>query len=175
MRQIVLDTETTGLSPKLGDRIIEIACIELVDRKRTGRHFHHYMNPERGSHPGALRVHGISAEFLMDKPKFVDVGGSFMEFIQGAEVVIHNASFDVPFINNELALAGLSTLDSCGASVYDTLILAKRKHPGERNSLDALCERYGISNTQRKLHGALLDADLLADLYLAMTEEKMIA
>ncbi|MCX7141752.1 MAG: DNA polymerase III subunit epsilon [Proteobacteria bacterium] len=168
-RQIVLDTETTGLNAKMGDRVIEIGCLELLNRRPTGNHFHHYLNPERASEEGAVRVHGISDEFLLDKPRFREIAPEFIEYIRGAELIIHNAPFDVEFLEQELALARLPPLTQHCAGVKDTLKLAKELHPGKRNSLDALCERYGVSNAHRKLHGALLDAELLAEVYLAMT------
>ncbi|MBE0615284.1 MAG: DNA polymerase III subunit epsilon [Burkholderiales bacterium] len=168
-RQIVLDTETTGLNAKLGDRVIEIGCLELLNRRPTGNHFHHYLNPERASEEGALKVHGISDEFLLDKPRFREIAAEFIEYIRDAELVIHNAPFDVEFLEQELALAKLPPLAQHCAGVKDTLKLAKELHPGKKNSLDALCERYGVNNTHRTLHGALLDAELLAEVYLAMT------
>ncbi len=168
-RQVVLDTETTGLNAKLGDRVIEIGCLELLNRRPTGNHFHHYLNPERASDEGAVKVHGISDEFLLDKPRFREVAGEFIEYIRDAELIIHNAPFDVEFLDQELALAQLPPLAQHCAGVTDTLRLAKELHPGKKNSLDALCERYGVSNTHRALHGALLDAELLAEVYLAMT------
>lgn len=169
LRQIVLDTETTGLEVRLGDRIIEIGCVELVSRKLSGRRFHHYVNPGRQIEQGAQAVHGIDYEFLQDKPKFRDIAGDFLEFVRGAELVIHNAAFDVGFLDHELALLDLPPLDSVCAAVVDTLKLAKELHPGRKNSLDVLCERYAIDNSRRTLHGALLDAELLAEVYLAMT------
>ena len=168
-RQIVLDTETTGLNAKLGDRVIEIGCIELLNRRPTDNHFHHYLNPERASDEGAVRVHGISDDFLLDKPRFREIAPEFVEYIRGAELIIHNAPFDVEFLEQELALAKLPPLLQHCAGVKDTLKLAKELHPGKKNSLDALCERYGVNNTHRTLHGALLDAELLAEVYLAMT------
>ncbi len=168
-RQIVLDTETTGLNAKLGDRVIEIGCLELRNRRPTGNHFHHYLNPERASEEGAVKVHGISDEFLLDKPRFREIAAEFVEYIRGAELVIHNAPFDVEFLEQELALAKLPPLAQHCAGVTDTLKLAKELHPGKKNSLDALCERYGVNNAHRTLHGALLDAELLAEVYLAMT------
>jgi len=170
MRQIVLDTETTGLEPAEGHRIIEIGCVELVDRRLTGATYHQYLQPDREIDAGAIEVHGISNEQLLDKPRFADIAGEFVDFIRGAELVIHNAPFDVGFINHELRLLG-EPADSVErhCSVLDTLALARRLHPGQRNSLDALCRRYGIDNSQRELHGALLDAEILADVYLAMT------
>lgn len=170
MRQIILDTETTGLEPADGHRIIEIGCYELNHRRPTGRTFHYYLNPDREVDAGAIEVHGITNEFLADKPRFSEVARAFLEFIQDAELIIHNAAFDVGFIDHELALLGEvwgSTMKY--ASVRDTLALAREMHPGQRNTLDALCKRYGIDNSQRELHGALLDAQILADVYLAMT------
>jgi len=169
MRQIVLDTETTGLDPGLGHRIIELAAIELVDRRSTNRHFHHYVNPGRESDSGALQVHGLTTEFLQDKPLFRDIVEEFLDFVRGAELIIHNAPFDVAFLNAELSLAGCDTIEACCGSITDTLRLAKDLHPGKRNGLDALCERYQVDNSSRTLHGALLDAQLLAEVYLAMT------
>jgi len=170
MRQIVLDTETTGLEPAQGHRVIEIGCVEIVNRRLTGNHFHHYVNPERDIDAGALEVHGITVEFLRDKPRFDTVCDDFLVFINGAELVIHNAQFDMAFLRRELELAGRSCdpLDERRA-VIDTLMLARNLHPGQKNTLDALCKRYGIDNSQRTLHGALLDAEILADVYLAMT------
>ncbi len=168
-RQIVLDTETTGLNAKLGDRVIEIGCIELLNRRPTGNHFHHYLNPERSSEEGAMKVHGISDEFLLDKPRFREIANEFVDYLRGAELIIHNAPFDVEFLDQELALAKLPPLSQHCAGVTDTLKLAKERHPGKKNSLDALCERYGVNNAHRTLHGALLDAELLAEVYLAMT------
>ena len=169
MRQIVLDTETTGLEPELGHRIIEIAGVELVNRRFTGNNFHRYFNPERESEAGALEVHGLTAEFLSDKPKFGDVAAELLDYVNGAELVIHNSAFDVAFLNRELDLADLKPVTDYCSSVMDTLRLAKDLHPGKRNSLDALCERYQIDNSARTLHGASLDARLLAEVYLAMT------
>lgn len=169
MRQIVLDTETTGINPKLGNRIIEIGCVELNNRMLTGNNFHVYINPERDSEEGALAVHGLTTEFLRDKPKFHEIVDQLREYIQGAEVIIHNAPFDLGFLNHEFKLLNLPDFSSHISSVIDTLVQAKELHPGKRNSLDALCDRYGISNAHRKLHGALLDSELLADVYLAMT------
>lgn len=169
MRQVVLDTETTGLDFRLGDRVIEIGCVELLNRKITGQRFHRYINPEREVEAGALAVHGLSNEFLQDKPRFGEIVAEFLDFIQGAELVIHNAAFDVGFLNNELALQRKSQLEQACAGVVDTLKMARELHPGRRNSLDALCERYTINNSGRTLHGALLDAELLAEVYLAMT------
>jgi DNA polymerase III subunit epsilon len=169
-RQVVLDTETTGLEPSQGHRIIEIGCVELVGRRLTRRHFHQYLQPDREIDEGALAVHGISNEFLADKPRFGDVVDRFLEFIRGAELIIHNAPFDVGFIDHELALLGEDRGRVADhASVLDSLELARSMHPGQRNSLDALCKRYQIDNSGRELHGALLDARILADVYLAMT------
>ena len=169
MRQIVLDTETTGLNPRTGDRVIEVGCVELKNRMLTGNNFHRYINPERDSEEGALAVHGLTTEFLRDKPKFAEIAAELRDYIQGAEVIIHNAPFDLGFLNNEFKLLGLPTFTSHCSGVIDTLVNAKEMHPGKRNSLDALCDRYGVSNAHRKLHGALLDAELLADVYLSMT------
>ena len=169
MRTIVLDTETTGLNAKLGDRIIEIGCIEILNRRVTERHWHHYFNPERRSEAGALAVHGISDEFLEDKPRFGDLAAEFLDFVRGAELVIHNAPFDVEFLDAELRKCGLETLERHDVLIIDTLKVARELHPGKKNSLDALCERYQIDHTHRTLHGALLDASLLAEVYLAMT------
>lgn len=169
MRQIVLDTETTGLDPAAGHRIIEIGCLELLNRKTTGNRFHVYLNPEREVDAGAVEVHGLSNDFLADKPRFAETVDDFLRFIDGAELVIHNAPFDVGFLNHEFSLLeGYQTLDAyCG--VLDTLAMARKKHPGQRNSLDALCKRYNVDNKHRSLHGALLDAEILAEVYLAMT------
>lgn len=171
MRQVVLDTETTGLEHRDGHRIIEIGCVELIERRLTGRNFHVYLNPERQVEGGALEVHGITDEFLADKPRFVDVADDFIGFIRDAELVIHNAPFDVGFLDAELERLGvdpvLRVIDL--AQVLDTLALARELHPGQRNSLDALCKRYEVDNSNRDLHGALLDAEILAEVYLAMT------
>jgi DNA polymerase-3 subunit epsilon len=170
MRQIVLDTETTGLEPELGHRIIEIGCVELVNRRVTGRTFHRYLNPERAIDEGAMAVHGIKRADLDDKPKFREVAEELIGFISDAELVIHNAAFDVAFLDAELArLAGASRAVSTLCRVLDTLTLARSMHPGQRNNLDALCKRYSVDNSRRDLHGALLDAQILADVYLAMT------
>jgi len=169
MRQIVLDTETTGLEPERGHRIIELAGVELVNRRFTGNNFHRYFNPGRESEAGALEVHGLTAEFLSDKPKFGDVAAELLDYVNGAELIIHNSAFDVAFLNRELDLADLKPVTDYCASVVDTLRLAKDLHPGKRNSLDALCERYQVDNSARTLHGASLDARLLAEVYLAMT------
>jgi DNA polymerase-3 subunit epsilon len=169
MRQIVLDTETTGLNARLGDRIIEIGCIELVNRRPTGNHFHRYLNPEREIEEGALRVHGITNEFLQDKPRFGEIAREFVEYVAGAELIIHNAAFDVEFLNAEFEKARLAPVEKHVSAVLDTLRQARELHPGKKNSLDALCERYQIDHSHRTLHGALLDAQLLAEVYLAMT------
>lgn len=169
MRQIVLDTETTGLNPRDGHRIIEVACIEMVNRRLTGHHLHKYINPEREIDAGAQAVHGISLEFLADKPKFADIADEFLEFINGAHLIIHNAPFDLGFLNAELDRLGRVPVETICSGVIDTLREAKELHPGKRNSLDALCERYEIDNSSRTLHGALLDTELLAEVYLAMT------
>ncbi len=170
MRQIVLDTETTGLETSQDHRIIEIGCVELVGRKLTGRHYHQYINPQRKVDEGALEVHGISDQFLEDKPLFSQVAKEFLEFVDGADLVIHNAPFDVGFINHEIAkLAGKYQVIETSCRIIDTLALARQKHPGQKNNLDALCKRYGVDNSQRDLHGALLDAEILADVYLLMT------
>ena len=167
-RIIVLDTETTGLSPQDGHRIIEIGCVELLKRRLTGRHFHCYINPNRTIDAGAIAVHGITSEFLQDKPDFAQIAEEFIDFIRGAELVIHNAPFDVGFINHEFAQLSLGTVKKY-STVFDTLAYARKKHAGQRNSLDALCKRYGIDNSHRDLHGALLDAQILADVFLIMT------
>ncbi len=171
MRQIVLDTETTGLEPSKGHRIIEIGCVELENRKLTGRHYHQYIHPEREVEDQAIEVHGITNEFLTDKPKFIEIVDDFMAFVDGAELIIHNAPFDVGFINHELAHYANNRYspitEYCG--VIDTLVMARQKHPGQKNNLDALCKRYGVDNSQRDLHGALLDSEILADVYLLMT------
>ncbi|MCL1887156.1 MAG: DNA polymerase III subunit epsilon [Betaproteobacteria bacterium] len=169
MRQIILDTETTGLSASEGDRIIEIGCIELKSRRMTKSNFHTYINPERDSHPDALAVHGLTTAFLSDKPKFADIAASFCNYIRDAELIIHNASFDLGFLNAELKRLNLPRIEELAKSVTDTLAMARETFPGKRNSLDALCERYEIDNTHRDLHGALIDAALLADVYLIMT------
>ena len=170
MRQVVLDTETTGLEPKQGHRIIEIGALELVDRQLTGRQFHAYINPEREIDQGALEVHGITEEFLRDKPRFAEIADDLMAFADGAELVIHNAPFDIGFIDNELSLTGHEHQSiTAVATVLDTLELARDLHPGQRNNLDALCKRYEVDNSSRTLHGALLDAEILTDVYLAMT------
>jgi DNA polymerase-3 subunit epsilon len=168
-RQVVLDTETTGLSARLGDRVIEIGCVEVLSRRVTERRFHRYLNPGREIEEGAARVHGLTREFLADKPHFAEVAAEFLDYVRGAELVIHNADFDVEFLDQELGLAGLGKLSEHVGGVVDTLAIARELHPGKRNSLDALCERYGVDNSHRTLHGALLDARLLAEVYLAMT------
>lgn len=170
MREVVLDTETTGIEHKEGHRIIEIGCVEVIDRRLTGRHYHVYINPQREIDEGAQAVHGISLEFLADKPVFADIADDFMNFITGSRLVIHNAAFDVGFLDSELTRLNRGhglIADHC--SVLDTLAMAREKHPGQRNSLDALCKRYGVDNSNRELHGALLDSEILADVYLAMT------
>ncbi len=169
MRQIFLDTETTGLSAENGDRIIEIGCVELLHRKLTGNNLHFYLNPERDSHEDALRVHGITNEFLKDKPKFAEVVDQFLEYIEGAEIIIHNAPFDVSFLNKELELQGRPRFTTFVDGITDTLVMAKEMFPGKRNSLDSLCDRLEVDNSGRTLHGALLDAELLADVYINMT------
>jgi len=170
MRQVVLDTETTGLEPKAGHRIIEIGAVEIVGRRLTGNHYHQYINPERAIDAGAQEVHGITSEFLSDKPLFADVVADFLEYASGAELIIHNAAFDIGFLNNELRLAKskIRKLDAV-CEVTDSLSMARHKHPGQSNTLDALCRRYGVDNSARTLHGALLDAEILADVFLLMT------
>jgi len=170
VRQIVLDTETTGLDPAQGHKIIEIGCVELLNRKLTGNHLHVYINPQREVEAAALEVHGISNEFLADKPLFTDVAQSFIDFVEGAELIIHNAPFDIGFLDHELAALkrGYKPMDQY-CSILDSLVMARKKHPGQKNNLDALCKRYMVDNTQRELHGALLDAEILADVYLMMT------
>lgn len=169
MRQVVLDTETTGIDPNEGHRIIEIGCVEVIERELTGRNYHVYVNPEREVEAEAITVHGITNEFLADKPKFADIADEFFEFIKGAELVIHNAAFDIGFMDSEFARLKpvRKTADHCG--VVDSLAIARKKHPGQKNNLDALCKRYGVDNSNRELHGALLDAEILADVYLLMT------
>lgn len=172
MRQVVLDTETTGLEPAAGHRIIEIGCVEVVNRRRTGNWFHRYINPERAVDAGALQVHGIDDEFLSSQPRFAEIAPELLDFVRGAELVIHNADFDIGFINHELKRLGngLTEIRSC-CQVLDTLALARRMHPGQRNTLDALAKRYSVDNSKRELngHGALLDAQILAEIYLTMT------
>jgi DNA polymerase III subunit epsilon len=170
MRQIILDTETTGLEPTRGHRIIEIGCVEMINRRLTGNHFHVYINPQREIDDGAIEVHGITNEYLADKPLFKDIAQDFIDFVNGSELVIHNAPFDIGFLNHELKLLNSSFSvmnDYC--TVLDTLVLARQMHPGQKNSLDALCKRYFIDNSQRELHGALLDSEILAEVYLSMT------
>jgi len=170
MRQVVLDTETTGLEIEEGHRILEVGCVEIVGRRLTRRHYHQYVNPQRDIDDGALEVHGITREFLDDKPRFNEIWDSFLEFVDGSELIIHNAAFDLAFINYEMKMlsADLGKLtDYC--TVVDSLELARNKHPGQKNSLDALCKRYNVDNSQRELHGALLDAEILADVYLLLT------
>ncbi len=169
MRQIVLDTETTGLEVTLGHRIVEIAAVEIVNRRLSRRTFHRYIDPRRDIDPGAQEVHGLTRDFLQDKPCFADVAAEFLEFVRGAELIIHNAAFDVGFLDYELSLLNLDCIAGHCKPITDTLRMARDLHPGKRNSLDALCERYEIDNSHRTLHGALLDAELLAEVYLAMT------
>jgi DNA polymerase III subunit epsilon len=169
MRQVFLDTETTGLSADGGDRVIEIGCLEMVNRRLTERHLHLYLNPERASHPDALKVHGLTESFLADKPLFASVAGELLAYLQGAEVIIHNASFDVGFIDAELRRVGRAPLKEHVAKVTDSLLMAREMFPGKSNSLDALCRRLEVDNTHRKLHGALLDAGLLAEVYIRLT------
>ena len=169
MRQIILDTETTGLDPAQGHRIIEVAAVEMINRRLTGNHLHRYVNPDRDIDAGAMQVHGITPEFLQDKPRFGDIAREFVDFIDGAELIIHNAPFDVGFLNMELRLLDMPLLTSCCSGVIDTLAMAKALHPGQRNNLDALCKRYAVDNPARTLHGALLDCELLAAVYLALT------
>jgi DNA polymerase III subunit epsilon len=169
MRQIVLDTETTGLNARTGDRIIEIGGVELMNRRLTGNNLHFYINPERDSDPGALAVHGLTTEFLSDKPKFAEIAAQLRDFLGDAELIIHNAPFDLGFLDAEFALLGLPPFTQTCGEVIDTLVRAKSMFPGKRNSLDALCDRFGVSNAHRTLHGALLDSELLAEVYLAMT------
>ena len=170
-RQILLDTETTGLDRKSGHRIIEIGCVEIINRKYTGNEFHVYLNPERDSDPGALEVHGLTTEFLSDKPKFAEIYEEFIEFVKDAELLIHNAEFDIGFLNHEISLISkkLNSVDKHVSSITDTLQIAREKHPGQRNSLDALVNRYEVGGYDRELHGALLDSKILGDVYLAMT------
>ncbi len=169
MRQIFLDTETTGLSPESGDRILEIGCVELVNRRRTGNDLHFYLNPQRASHEDALKVHGLTDEFLADKPLFGAVADELLEYLAGAEIIIHNAAFDVGFLNEELRRLARPKITTCVAQVSDSLMLARELYPGKSNSLDALCKRLEVDNTKRSLHGALLDAGLLAEVYIRMT------
>lgn len=171
MRQIILDTETTGLEPAQGHRIIEIGCVEMVNRRLSGRTYHQYINPQREVDAGAMEVHGITNEFLSDKPLFEQVAAEFLAFVAGADLIIHNAPFDIGFINHELRILdpGHQLVEQQCGEVIDTLVMARQMHPGRRNNLDALCTRYAVDNTQRDLHGALLDAEILADVYVAMT------
>ena len=169
MRKIVLDTETTGLDFRTGDRVIEIGCVELRGRQLTGQRFHAYINPQRVIDPGAIAIHGLTNEFLADKPKFAEVAADFMEFVRGAELVIHNAAFDVGFLNNELGLLQHESIEQICGEVIDTLRMAREMRPGKKNNLNALCSEFGVDNSGRQLHGALLDAELLAEVYLAMT------
>ena len=169
MRQIFLDTETTGLEHRLGHRIIEVGCVEMRNRRLTHRHFHRYTNPDRDIDAGALAVHGISLEFLQDKPRFAEIAEEFLDFVRGAELIIHNAPFDIGFINAELARLDMAPIETVCHGIIDSLRLAKDLHPGKKNNLDVLCDRYGIDNSKRTLHGALLDAEILADVYIAMT------
>ncbi|WP_144108733.1 DNA polymerase III subunit epsilon [Paraburkholderia sp. BCC1886] len=169
MRQLILDTETTGLNARTGDRILELGCVEMVNRRLTGNNLHFYINPERDSDPGALAVHGLTTDFLRDKPKFAEIADQFRDFIQDAELIIHNAPFDIGFLDAEFALLGLPPVSTYCGEIIDTLARAKQMFPGKRNSLDALCDRFGVSNAHRTLHGALLDSELLAEVYLAMT------
>ncbi len=169
MRQIILDTETTGLDPAHGHRVVEIGCVELVNRRFTGNNLHHYLDPERESDEAALEVHGLTREFLTGKPKFAEIAKELATFVKGAQIIIHNAPFDLAFLDAELARVKQPAFRSLAGSVVDSLVMAKEAHPGKRNNLDALCDRYGVSNAQRTLHGALLDSTLLAEVYLAMT------
>ncbi len=170
MRQIILDTETTGLSPEQGHRVIEIGALEMVDRRLTGEQFHYYIHPDREIDPGAQRVHGITLEFLQDKPRFGEIAEAFLAFVQDAELIIHNAPFDMGFLESELRHAGIQPgLKPRIAGIIDTLMMARKKYPGKKNNLDALCKRYEIDNSARDLHGALLDSEILADVYLTMT------
>ncbi len=169
MRKIVLDTETTGLDFRTGDRVIEIGCVELRGRQLTGQRFHAYINPQRVIDPGAIAIHGLTNEFLADKPKFAEIAADFMEFVRGAELVIHNAAFDVGFLDNELGLLQQGNIDQLCSEVTDTLRMAREMRPGKKNNLNALCSEFGVDNSGRQLHGALLDAELLAEVYLAMT------
>ena len=170
LRQIFLDTETTGLEIRDGNRIIEIGCVEMIDRKLTHNNYHQYIKPDRDSEEGALAVHGITTEFLSDKPRFKDIAEDFLSYIKGAELIIHNAPFDIGYLDHELSMANASVHNVAKiAEVSDSLVLARQMHPGQRNSLDALCKRYDINNLHRELHGALLDSEILADVYLAMT------
>ncbi len=169
VRQIILDTETTGIDPEAGHNVIEIGCVEMVRRKLTGNTWHQYIKPDREVEAEAIEVHGITNEFLADKPRFAELAQEFLEFVRGAELIIHNAAFDIGFLNTELARNGINERVDEICTVIDTLMLARKKHPGQRNSLDALCRRYGIDNSHRELHGALLDSEILADVYLVLT------
>lgn len=169
MRQLILDTETTGLNARTGDRIIEIGCVELMNRRLTGNNLHFYVNPERDSDPGALAVHGLTTEFLSDKPRFAEIAAELQDFMQGADLIIHNAPFDLGFLDVEFALLGLASFSSQCGEVIDTLVRAKAMFPGKRNSLDALCDRFGVDRSNRTFHGAKLDAQLLADVYINLT------
>lgn len=170
MRQVILDTETTGLEPRQGHRIIEVGCVELINRRFTGNNFHYYLNPQRDIDEGAVAVHGLTSEFLADKPLYEDIADELHEYLKGAEIVIHNAAFDVGFINHEYQLMGSDHTDMASwCEIVDSLHMARKMFPGQRNSLDALCKRYEIDNSKRQLHGALLDAEILADVYLMMT------
>lgn len=169
MRRVVLDTETTGLDFRLGHRVIEVGCVEMIGRKPTGRHFHRYLNPDREIDAGAVAVHGLTNEFLADKPKFGEIADELSDFIRDAELIIHNAPFDTGFLNHELGLLDLPPLGQVAAGILDTLKMAREMRPGRKNSLDALCAEYGVNNARRELHGALLDAELLAEVWLAMT------
>ena len=169
MRQIVLDTETTGLEPSQGHNVIEIGCVEMIKRRLTDNNYHQYIKPDRDSDEDAIRIHGITNEFLADKPKFRDISADFLEYVRGAELIIHNAPFDIGFLNAELARNGCKEKVDDVCTVVDSLKLARRKHPGQKNNLDALCRRYGIDNSHRELHGALLDSQILADVYLMLT------
>ncbi|OOY72990.1 DNA polymerase III subunit epsilon [Solemya velum gill symbiont] len=169
MRQLLLDTETTGLDPKQGHRIIEIGCVEMIDRQLTGNNFHQYLQPDREIDAGAIEVHGITNEFLLDKPRFADIADDLVSYLKGAELIIHNAPFDVGFLDHELGLLGNRPKINDICTVEDTLVMARKLHPGKRNSLDALCDRYAVDNSRRDKHGALLDSEILADVYLLMT------
>lgn len=169
MRKVILDTETTGLDCRTGDRVIEIGCVELRGRQLTGQRFHAYINPEREIDPGAIAIHGLTNEFLADKPKFAEIAADFMEFVRGSELVIHNAAFDVGFLNTELGLLQYESIEQLCSEVTDTLRMARELRPGKKNNLNALCSEFGVDNSGRQLHGALLDAELLAEVYLAMT------
>ncbi|NRA20077.1 MAG: DNA polymerase III subunit epsilon [Oceanospirillaceae bacterium] len=169
MRQIILDTETTGLEPSQGHNVIEIGCVEMIKRRLTGNNYHQYIKPDRDSDEEAIRIHGITNEFLADKPKFRDITADFLEYIRGAELIIHNAPFDIGFLNAELKRNGCDEKVEDICSIVDSLALARRKHPGQKNNLNALCRRYGIDNSHRELHGALLDSEILADVYLLLT------